>query len=81
MRRLRRLEGQVRGLQRMVTDDRYCIDIITQASAVKQGLSKVESMLLENHLQHCVVRQMQSGKVQKATQEMLKIYHLTKNTL
>ena len=66
IRRLKLLEGQVRGLQRMVLNDTYCIDVITQTSAVKQGLSNVEDILLENHLDHCVHHQMQSGQTKKA---------------
>lgn len=76
VRRLRLLEGQVRGLQKMVESDTYCIDVITQTSAVKQGLSNVEDMLLENHLSHCVRHQMSSGQVGKARDEVLKVYKL-----
>ena len=76
IRRLKLLEGQVRGLQRMVLDDTYCIDVITQTSAVKQGLSNVEDMLLENHLDHCVHHQMQSGQAKKAKEEIIKVYKL-----
>lgn len=75
-RRLKLLEGQVRGLQRMVERDTYCIDIITQTSAVKQGLSNVEDMLLENHLGHCVFRQIKSGETKKAKEEIIKVYQL-----
>ena len=53
--RLRRVEGQVRGLQRMVDDDRYCIDILTQISAVQAALDKVALGLLGQHAEHCVV--------------------------
>jgi len=52
--RLRRIEGQVRGLQRMVTDDKYCIDILTQVSAVTRALQSVALGLLDDHLGHCV---------------------------
>lgn len=52
--RLRRIEGQVRGLQRMVDDDTYCIDILTQVSAVKSALQSVSVGLVEDHLAHCV---------------------------
>ncbi|WP_045879402.1 metal-sensitive transcriptional regulator [Pseudofrankia sp. DC12] len=52
--RLRRVEGQVRGLQRMVSDDKYCIDILTQVSAVTRALQSVALGLLEDHLSHCV---------------------------
>ena len=54
--RLRRIEGQVRGLQRMVEEDKYCIDILTQISAVTRALQAVSLNLLEEHLGHCVVQ-------------------------
>lgn len=76
IRRLKLLEGQIRGLQRMVGEDSYCIDIITQTSAVKQGLSNIEDILLENHLGHCVVRQIKSGQTKQATDEIIKVYKL-----
>ncbi len=76
IRRLKLLEGQVRGLQKLVENDTYCIDVITQTSAVKQGLSNVEDMLLENHLGHCVHRQMHSGQTKKAKEEIIKVYKL-----
>ena len=76
IRRLKLLEGQVRGLQRMVENDTYCIDVITQTSAIKQGLSNVEDMLLENHLDHCVHHQIQSGQTKKAKEEIIKMYKL-----
>ena len=53
--RLRKVEGQVRGLQRMVADDAYCIDVLTQVSASTKALQSVAVMLLEDHLRHCVV--------------------------
>src|SRR5438132_14064416 len=52
--RLRRIEGQVRGLQRMVEDDKYCIDVLTQISAVNKALQAVALELLDDHLSHCV---------------------------
>lgn len=76
LRRLKILEGQVRGLQEMIEADTYCIDVITQTSAVKQGLSNIEDILLEGHLGHCVVHQIKSGKEQKAVEEILKVYQL-----
>ncbi len=60
----------------MVENDTYCIDVITQTSAVKQGLSNVEDMLLENHLGHCVFNQMKSNQVEKAKEEIIKVYKL-----
>lgn len=76
VRRLKLLEGQVRGLQKMVENNTYCIDIITQTSAVKQGLSNVEDLLLENHLGGCVLKQVAEGKTIKAKEEILKVYKL-----
>ena len=76
VRRLKIIEGQIRGLQEMVANDTYCIDIITQSSAVKQALSGVEDALMENHLNHCVHRQMTSGQTGKAVEEVLKVYKL-----
>ena len=74
--RLKILEGQVRGIQNMVDKNAYCIDIITQTSAIKQGLSNIEDALMEGHLGHCVVNQIKSGQTQKATAEILKVYQL-----
>jgi DNA-binding FrmR family transcriptional regulator len=54
MNRLRRIEGQVRGVARMVEEDRYCIDVLTQTQAIRAALAKVEAELLRNHLDHCV---------------------------
>ncbi|KRF23202.1 MULTISPECIES: metal-sensitive transcriptional regulator [unclassified Phycicoccus] len=55
LKRLRRVEGQVRGLQRMVEEDKYCIDILTQVSAATKALQSFSLELLEEHLEHCVV--------------------------
>jgi len=76
VRRLKIVEGQVRGLQEMISNDKYCIDIITQTSAIKQALSGVEDALMESHLKTCVVDQIQKGKQTKAQDEILKVYRL-----
>ncbi len=76
IRRLKLIEGQARGLQKMIESDTYCIDIITQTSAVKQALSNVEDLLLENHLSGCILNQVKSGQTEKAKQEILKVYKL-----
>ncbi len=76
MRRLKIIEGQVRGLQDMLAKDTYCIDIITQTSAVKQALSGVEDALMEGHLGTCLVHQIQEGQSKKAVEEILKVYQL-----
>ncbi|MDB1087922.1 metal-sensitive transcriptional regulator [Streptomyces sp. ACA25] len=73
LKRLRRIEGQVRGLQRMVEEDVYCIDILTQVSASTKALQSFALQLLEEHLRHCVARAAQEGgegiddKVEEAT--------------
>jgi DNA-binding FrmR family transcriptional regulator len=63
--RLRRIEGQVRGLQKMVEDDRYCADIITQVASVQEALRGVARNLMKNHLHHCAAKALQSGKKQQ----------------
>ncbi len=77
--RLKKIEGQVRGLQKMVTDGRYCIDLITQTSAVRNALRSFEDTILEQHLHTCVKDQMQSGRKSeenRAINEVLKVYKL-----
>ncbi|MCX6799689.1 MAG: metal-sensitive transcriptional regulator [Candidatus Falkowbacteria bacterium] len=76
IRRLKIIEGQVRGLQDMLTKDTYCINIITQTSAVKQALSSIEDALMENHLMTCVIDQIKKDQENTAIKEILKVYHL-----
>ncbi|MBI2409622.1 metal-sensitive transcriptional regulator [Candidatus Kaiserbacteria bacterium] len=78
VRRLKIIEGQVRGLVAMIERDTYCIDVITQTSAVKQGLSTAEDLLMRNHLNNCVRNQMSSGQALKAVSEVMKVYKLKK---
>ncbi len=61
LQRLNRIEGQVRGIARMVEEDRYCIDIMTQIAAVHAALRKVEEALLSNHVNHCVEHAIRTG--------------------
>ena len=67
---LRRIEGQVRGLGRMVADDRYCIDVITQVAAVRAALERVSLLLLEDHIGHCVADAIQSGDGAEKVREL-----------
>ncbi len=60
-RRLSRVEGQVRGIARMVADDRYCIDIVTQIAAVRAALRRIEEEVLRDHVAHCVEDAIRSG--------------------
>ncbi|MBY0510328.1 MAG: metal-sensitive transcriptional regulator [Rhodospirillaceae bacterium] len=73
LKRLNRIEGQVRGLARMVEEDRYCIDIVTQISAVRAALRRVEEEVLRDHVGHCVQHAMASGN---ATEQKRKIAEL-----
>jgi DNA-binding FrmR family transcriptional regulator len=68
--RLKRIEGQVRGIEGMVEDDRYCIDVITQISAVQAALDKVALGLLDDHARHCVVGAGKDDQAEK-TQELM----------
>jgi len=74
--RLKIIEGQVRGLQEMLAKDIYCVDIITQTSAVKNALSRVEDALMEKHLGTCVIHQIKKGQQTVAVDEILKVYRL-----
>lgn len=78
IRRLQILEGQIRGLQRMVEDEKYCIDILHQSMAAKEGLSGVENLILENHLSTHAADQMRRGKSEKAVKEILSLYKLSR---
>lgn len=76
VKRLKIVEGQVRGLQDMLEKGVYCIDVITQISAAKQALSGVEDALMESHLGSCAIEQIKKGKEGKAIEEILKVYRL-----
>jgi len=77
-RRLKIIEGQIRGLEKMIDNDVYCVDIITQTSAVRQALSAIEDIMLENHLTTHVVEQMKGGSQAQAIREILSVYTLSK---
>src|SRR5579864_6853276 len=68
--RLRRIEGQVRGVQKMVDEDRYCIDVLTQVGAVKAALDAVALLLLQDHTEHCVVEAIQAGDGSQKVREL-----------
>ena len=79
LKRLRRIEGQVRGLQRMVEEEQYCIDILTQVSATTKALQSVALGLIEEHMTHCVVRAAAAGgaeadeKIREATEAIARL--------
>ncbi len=72
--RLKRIEGQIRGLQKMVEEDKYCIDIITQSSAARSALLSFESEVLKEHLKTCASKLIKSGNSKKAIDEIVDIY-------
>jgi CsoR family transcriptional regulator, copper-sensing transcriptional repressor len=67
--RLRRIEGQVRGLEKMVDEDRYCIDVLTQVSAVTKALEGLAYEVLDDHVQHCVAGAIESGDPKAAAEK------------
>ncbi|HKT25734.1 MAG TPA: metal-sensitive transcriptional regulator [Terriglobales bacterium] len=76
--RLRRVEGQVRGLQKMVEDERYCPEILEQMSAVHASLRSIERVLLRGHLQHCATEALRSGddkKAQRTYEELTELFY------
>jgi DNA-binding FrmR family transcriptional regulator len=76
--RLHRIEGQVRGIERMVEEERYCVDILTQIGAVSTALESLAQKLLEDHANHCVARALASGSREEAeskTRELLEAVH------
>ena len=77
--RLRRVEGQVRGVQRMVDEDRYCIDVVTQISAVQAALDKVGLGLLDEHARHCVADPEGAGQTEKADELMAAVGRLVRH--
>jgi len=76
LKRLRRIEGQVRGLQRLVEEDRYCADILVQVSSVQEALRSVGLALMKNHLRHCAseaIRDAAPGRAEAMYEELLKL--------
>ncbi|WP_088006471.1 metal-sensitive transcriptional regulator [Indiicoccus explosivorum] len=71
--RLRRIEGQVRGVHQMVENDRYCVDILHQISAIQSAMNKVSLALLEDHAHHCVSRAVREGNGEEAIDELMDV--------
>ncbi|AFV12259.1 hypothetical protein Tph_c20650 [Thermacetogenium phaeum DSM 12270] len=70
LRRLRKIEGQVRGIQRMIEEGRYCIDVLTQLAAARQGLNRVGMLILDRHIKGCVINAIRSGEEERAVEEL-----------
>lgn len=80
LKRLSRIEGQVRGLSRMVEEDRYCIDIVTQIAAVRAALRRVEEEVLHDHIAHCVEHAIVSGDKDEQRQKIVELMELLSRT-
>jgi DNA-binding FrmR family transcriptional regulator len=78
LKRLNRIEGQVRGLSRMVEEDRYCIDIVTQISAVRAALRRVEEEVLSEHVAHCVEHAIASGDKDDQRQKIAELMEVVR---
>ena len=76
--RISRIEGQIKGIKEMIEKDTYCIDVITQTSALRGAVGALEDKLLEDHLSCCVVDQVKKGQSEKIKEEVLKVYKLAK---
>jgi DNA-binding FrmR family transcriptional regulator len=72
------ISGQIRGIQEMIETEKYCVDIITQVEAVREALSSVGNLVLQNHLETHVMHQIKNGDEKKAVKEILKVYYLKK---
>ena len=80
MKRLKRIEGQVRGLARMVEDDRYCIDVVTQVSAVRAALRRAEEEILADHVAHCVEHAIASGDASEQRRKVAELIEVLGRT-
>lgn len=74
--RLKRIQGQLGGVEKMILDDKYCIDIITQTSAIKNAISSLEDEMLEAHLSHCLHKETNKSKLEEMQKEIIKVYKL-----
>lgn len=74
--RIKRIIGQLNGIEKMVLKDSYCIDIITQTSAVKSAISSLEDEMLESHLAHCLQKESSKNKLEEMQKEIMKVYKL-----
>ena len=74
--RLKRVTGQLGGVEKMILDDKYCIDIITQTSAIKSAISALEDEMLESHLSHCLHKETNKNRLKEMQAEIIKVYKL-----
>ncbi|MBI1800071.1 MAG: metal-sensitive transcriptional regulator [Chloroflexi bacterium] len=80
VRRLKSIEGHIRGIERMVEEDTYCIDVLKQTHAVQKAMDRVNSMIMQNHLQHCVIMAIQgddAAQRQKVIGEIVEVFDMS----
>jgi DNA-binding FrmR family transcriptional regulator len=76
LKRLSYIEGHLKGIRKMVDEDRYCVDIVRQTYAVRMAIAKLEAIILENHLQTCVPEAITNGQAKEVIEELIQLYHL-----
>ncbi len=76
LRRLAYIDGHLQGVRRMVEEDKYCVDVLKQTYAVRRAIEKLEAMILENHLQGCVIHGMREGREDDVIGELLQLYEM-----
>ncbi len=77
LKRLSYIEGHLSGIRKMLEDDKYCVDVLKQTYAVRRAIEKMESLLLEGHLQSCVVEGIQTGRAEEIVEELKDLYILS----
>jgi CsoR family transcriptional regulator, copper-sensing transcriptional repressor len=75
--RLKIIAGQINALSKMIEEDKYCMDILTQSLAIQKALKEIDKMVLKNHINSCVIDQIRTGDEEKATEELLRYYTLS----
>ncbi len=76
LKRLSYIEGHLKGIRKMVEEDKYCVDVLRQTFAVRKAIQKLETLMLEGHLQSCVPAGMREGREQEVVAELLELYNL-----
>ena len=74
--RIKRIMGQLEGVEKMIQADKYCIDIITQTSAIKSAISSLEDEMLQRHLAHCLTKDTNKSRIKEMQEEIIKVYKL-----
>ena len=77
VKRLNYIEGHLKGVRKMIEEDKYCVDVLRQTLAIRKAIQKLESMMLEGHLKECVLTGVREGREQQVVNELLELYHLS----